>query len=188
MIRKNLFIYIVCFICLSCSSKKSIENEITFEVKYELLGEEYNFSKFIINPPKKWVELSTEQKDLLNKQINSPDENIKLESAFINELYNSFMFVSRFISNDENEFKSYLSAIRKINIDFNIVESRFFYNGIDIIQLMIMKNENVNIKLICSLPENTYLIDYIVPYEIYREEVKIIESSIGSIKISSPSN
>jgi len=54
-------------------------------------------------------------------------------------------------------------------------------NGINTIQYIITTAEVVLIKLIFNVRDFYYQLDYIIPKSIYEENLKSIESSIGSI-------
>lgn len=182
--KLKILIFLFCTVLISCESNSFKENEMTFEINKELLGESYIQTDFEISPPKAWEKLSDEQSKTIKDAIgkDSTDEQITLDAGFINDSYNSFLFISKLNSDFRDNLSTYISEIQNSNIENKLVESRYYYNGIDIIQLMIMKDENINIKLICSLPQTQYLVDYIISYDFYKESIKTIESSIGSIK------
>ena len=51
-------------------------------------------------------------------------------------------------------------------------------------QLMVVASDFVLIKLICDTPESpVFEVDYVVPSDVYQQELRAIESSIGSLNL-----
>ena len=76
---------------------------------------------------------------------------------------------------------SYFNALQYNFSTKNVVLGEFNYNGFDVIQYIITTPEIVRIKLFIINLSNYYQIDYIIPYYLYRKNIKFIESSIGSL-------
>ena len=57
------------------------------------------------------------------------------------------------------------------------------HNGLDFHQFIFTKDDYITIKLITEVSDQMIImIDYIVPSKNYEEELRAIESSIGTIK------
>ena len=64
----------------------------------------------------------------------------------------------------------------------NINIANLKINNIDVMQYLITNDAHVTFKLFIS-SKYSYQVDYIIPLEIYKEELRKIESSIGTIAI-----
>ena len=80
--------------------------------------------------------------------------------------------------------KTLETAYRKQFPEATIQRAIFMKDAFRVHQLMIGTSEFVLIKLICNAPENpVFEVDYVAPRDVYKTELRAIESSIGSINL-----
>ncbi|HHE39289.1 MAG TPA: hypothetical protein ENL20_12055 [Candidatus Cloacimonetes bacterium] len=174
----------------NCSNKKqgNDKDQIIFHVDSLLLDSTYTNSKLEIDfkPPKNWKVISDELMESIkaNTETISDSINIDLQKVFMNKDISGFCFISTFEENyhSRNFVKDYILEIKKKNSEKSIKEGNFLYNDFKIMQLSIFDQDNINLKLIIqSQKQKTFLIDYIIPMKFYEDNLRAIESSIGSL-------
>ena len=165
--------------------------EVAFTVDYTLLSQEYISSETSIsfNPPKNWKQVSSQ----LMISIKENTQTMRDSSNIIIEPVNVFLDNERsftcFLSIIDNELSDdsiinkYIAEFKLKNQDLKINEGLFAHNDLNFHQLSFSKDDIVTIKLIAENSLNkTFMIDYILPLKFYEEELRSIESSIGTIK------
>ena len=165
--------------------------EVSFNIDRALLEEEVVFSELGIsfNPPKGWESTSPNLLDSLKAsfefQNELPDLDIELNNAIMN-LEKSFVCFVWIIKSDllaEDIQNNYLDFFRNTNPDLQLNEGAFAHNKMDFRQITFVKDDFITIKLLTSSDnENVFMLDYVLPTRNYEEELRSIESSIGSIK------
>jgi hypothetical protein len=122
-----------------------------------------------------------------NTQIMRDSSNIIIEpvNVFLDNERSFTCFLS-IIDNelsDDSIINKYIAEFKLKNQDLKINEGLFAHNDLDFHQLSFSKDDIVTIKLIAENSMNkTFMIDYILPLKFYEEELRSIESSIGTIK------
>ena len=165
--------------------------EVSFNIDRALLEEEVVFSELGIsfNPPKGWESTSPNLLDSLKAsfefQNELPDLDIELNNAIMN-LEKSFVCFVWIIKSDllaEDIQNNYLDYFRNTNPDLQLNKGAFAHNKMDFRQITFVKDDFITIKLLTSSDdENVFMLDYVLPTRNYEEELRSIESSIGSIK------
>ena len=187
---KNL-IKILCLSLIGCNSEdnsnlKLVEN-INIFVDYDKLSSNYNFSdsSTIFNPPINWTRSSKDAIEAFNKKLNDNDNviDINVEDSFISD-DGSFVLISRINSNESNFNyipKDYLELMKEqFSVD-SIIHYTFNVNNILVRQYLITL-ENIMIFKIFIENNNNFELDFFLSKELYNNQIKSIESSIGSIK------
>ncbi|MCX8010596.1 MAG: hypothetical protein N3A61_05540 [Ignavibacteria bacterium] len=185
---------------ISCKKQddgtKNISNELIFNIDSTLIGEKISDIKykFELHPPKNWSGVS----ESIFKQIYSRIQTLQTQEQisyiplylFFDEANGSMLSVNQIIIQNDS-----MSFVKKMKIFEDGLKQKFDSSFIkggsfkkennDFYQFLIRNNEFVNFKITFE-SDNRYLInfDYIVPVKVYQNEIKAIESSIGSIKIN----
>jgi len=96
----------------------------------------------------------------------------------------STSILSKIISEKDvfNEIDTTYYKLLANNLETKYIDqNKIKINGINTIQYIVTTTEVVLIKLIFNVRDFYYQLDYIIPKSIYEENLKSIESSIGSI-------
>jgi hypothetical protein len=166
-------------------------DEIQFEVTDTLLGSmitnddnmfEFSVPKLLSVPESNFMELE----DQLNSNL-ADDINISLLYVWTDSVKENSLSVSKIILTDDflSDPIDYYSGIIGNTDLFKIAsKAKFLKDGVLISQFITKHNNHIIIKIIFQ-PKADYLIqfDYIFNEKNYKQEVRSIESSIGSIKI-----
>ena len=190
-IRNTISIIVLLLSTISCSPDNKINDgftEVVFNVDSNLLSktpvtienifqitypsdfnkiDDINFQKiktviesdtasFFRLSPLTVYKSSSGSTSILSKIISEENVFNKIDTTYYNLLANNF-------------------EIKKVN------QGKIIINGIKTIQYIITTQEIVLIKLIFILKGFYYQLDYIIPLSIYKENLRSIESSIGSI-------
>ena len=191
--KKLIIVLFIVVMIMGCAKEQATTKfaKITFNVDQSQLAEEYICPDVGISfhPPKNWEQISSELlisvKDNLVTSKDTSNINIIPLNVFM-DMEKSF---TCFLSTFNNELpvsdtgENYLNEFRLINQDLKFNEGSFAHNKLDFHQLTFTKNNLVTIKLIAIInDQKIFMIDYVVPSKYYEEELRAIESSIGSIK------
>ncbi|MBN1897355.1 MAG: hypothetical protein JW827_01140 [Spirochaetes bacterium] len=187
MSEKNSFSFLsfFCFLLLISCGK----NEVTFRVDKNLLKEVYESMDTGIQVwiPRGLEKISKRQQSLVKERIKKDTLiQIELEEFYINMKDGIFCFISTFkepgkISRVVNEYKEKLAAAYP---DSKIRYAAFYSRGIDFHQFQVVSAKFVNYKLLFfNRNRDIIQIDYIIPFQYYKEQLRSIESSIGSIRL-----
>ena len=108
--------------------------------------------------------------------------------VFVNEATQAMCVVSRVegvkITPDGTLLQTLESAYRSQFPMGKIQRATFRKDAFRMHQLMVVAADFVLIKFICETPESpVFEIDYVVPSEVYQQELRAIESSIGSLSV-----
>jgi len=192
---KVIVIMVLVLSLVGCAKEQATTKfaEVTFAVDRTLLSQEYISSETGIsfNPPKNWKQVSPQLMISIkeNTQTMRDSSNIKIEliDVFMNNERSFTCWLSA-INNelsDDSLIKGYIEEFKLINKDIKINQGLFSHNDVNFNQLLFSKDDLVTIKLIAENSMNkTFMIDYILPLKFYEEELRSIESSIGTIKVS----
>ena len=107
---------------------------------------------------------------------------------FLNEGSRAMCIVSNLkgvdIAPDETLLKTLETAYQDKFPNATVQRAIFMKDAFRIHQLMVIAADFVLIKLICDAPESlVFEVDYHVPRDVYKTELRAIESSIGSINL-----
>ncbi len=187
------FIALIFFTC-ACDKKtesdKANLEEIHFTVNQNLLGNkiiyddlfEFYVPKLLIIQESDFTRLEDQLNSFLNDSIK-----ISLLYVFTDSSKENSLSVGRIILDDEifiDPIDYYSKVIGSTDLFKSSSKAKFLKNGLLISQFITNHNNHIIIKIIFQ-PKENYLIqlDYIFNEENYKQEVRSIESSIGSIKI-----
>ena len=108
--------------------------------------------------------------------------------VFVNENSRAMCVVSGLkdsvVAPDETLLKTLETAYRTKFPVATVQRTIFLKGAIRMHELMVGTSEYVLIKLICDAPaSHVFEVDYVVPKDVYKAELRAIESSIGSINL-----
>ncbi len=186
----NKLIMIIIFFLIGCnnSNKDVIYEEIDFFVDISLLSEKQIIdNNFYFNCPDQLNEVTKKEFNKINESIKN-NQNSFLELDLI-KVYGSDsnfgILINKII--DKNVFKKidesdYFEQIKNNFKSSKIAIGKYQHNNVRFNQVIISSDIMVVIKIIIDINESFYQLDYLVPTLIYKDVLKSIESSIGSIK------
>lgn len=184
------------FSLIACSEQNNKIQELTFRIKEELLDSAYVDTTHNISfrPPRFFKSLSPDDLEQLVKSQENMASSAELKElkltpifAFADSSQKSYCFVSAIESHAYNDnesiIKIYKEKIKNKFINSNIKEGIYKIKDIIVHQLTLMDQNMVTIKLILN-PEasDPIVVDYMMPLQIYRKNLRAVESSIGTIK------
>lgn len=172
-------------------SVKANPEEIHFTVNETLLGNKIihdeNLFEFYVP-----ILLTVQENDFskIEQQLNSVLHDgieLSLLNVWTDSVKENSLSVSRIILNDKiliDPIDYYSEVIGNTDLFKSASKAKFLKDGLLISQFITNHNQHIIIKIIFQ-PKENYLIqfDYIFNEENYKQEVRSIESSIGSIKI-----
>ncbi|MDA3813107.1 MAG: hypothetical protein PF570_02520 [Candidatus Cloacimonetes bacterium] len=191
--KKIMLVLFVVVMILGCTKEQATAEfaDVTFSVDQSLLSEEYICSDIGISfyPPTGWERISSGLMTAITEKLKASQDTTGVTilplDVFMDKEKSATCFISIFISEfpaDETR-KNYLNEIRIKNQDLSINEGTFAHNELDFYQLTFTKDDLITVKLIAANNEQkVFMIDYAVPSKYYEEELRTIESSIGTIK------
>ena len=108
--------------------------------------------------------------------------------VFMNEDSRAMCVVSRLeggtVPLDETLLQTLETAYRTQFPRATVQRATFMKGAFRVHQLMVGTSDFVLVKLVCNAPENpVFEVDYVVPRNVYKTELRAIESSIGSINL-----
>ncbi len=192
--KKILLVSFIVVMILSCTKEQANTaefTEVTFSVDRSLLSNEYICSDVNISfyPPLGWEQISPVLMTAIKMKLKASQDTTGVTILPLNVFMDKEKSFTCFISIFNSEFpadetvENYLNEIRLKNIDLNITEGTFAHNGLDFHQLTFTKGDKITVKLIAiNNEQKVFMIDYAVPSKYYEEELRTIESSIGTIK------
>jgi len=189
---KILFIVLISLVLLNCTKdKKKDELEtLVFNVDSLLIGERYTNDELVISfcPPKEWNQISSDLMSSIEQSLQEMEDSssvdIKLQNVFLNQKNSCICFLSTFQKTmpAAQIRDAYLTELYAGDIQGSVTEGSYLHNGFNIRQLIHVQDDQVTIKLICiSDDEHIFMLDYIVPSQFYEQNIRTIESSIGTI-------
>ena len=179
------------FSMISCSNSIKLTddfNEVVFNVDENLLADTPVMidNNFRIKYPLDFNEIDGINFQTIKTTIDSDTKSFFQMSLLVanNSLKGSSSILSKILS-EKNVFNELDSNYYNLLVDNfgtkNVNKGKIKINGIKTIQYIITTPEFVLIKLIFYLKGFYYQLDYIIPFSIYEENLRSIESSIGSI-------
>ena len=189
---KILLIILISIVLLNCTKDKTKEKPetLTFNVDSLLIGEQYTNTEIGISfyPPKEWNQISSDLMVSIEQSLQEMEDSsavdIILQNVFLNQKNSCICFLSTFQKTmpAAQIRDAYLTELYAGDIQGSVTEGSYLHNGFNIRQLIHVQDDQVTIKLICiSDDEHIFLLDYIVPSQFYRQNIRAIESSIGTL-------
>lgn len=187
---KILIIVLISLFLLNCTKDKKKEEleMLVFNVDSLLIGEQYTEIGISFYPPKEWNQISSDLmasiEQSLQEMEDSSSVNIILQNVFLNQKNSCICFLSTFQKTmpAAQIREIYLTELFAGDIQGSITEASYLHNGFNIRQLIHVQDDQVTIKLICiSDDEHIFMLDYIVPSQFYEQNIRAIESSIGTL-------
>ena len=189
---KILIIILISIVLLNCTKDKTKEKPetLTFNVDSLLIGERYTNGDIGISfcPPKEWDQISSDLMTSIEQSLQEMEDSsavdIILQNVFLNQKNSCICFLSTFQKTmPAVEIRdTYLTELYAGDIQGSVTEGSYLHNGFNIRQLIHVQDDQVTIKLICiSDDEHIFLLDYIVPSQFYGQNIRSIESSIGTL-------
>ena len=189
---KILLFVLISLILLNCAKDKNKEEleTLVFNIDSLLIGEQYTNPEIGISfcPPKEWNQLSsklmTSIEQSLQEMEDSSSVDIILQDVFLNQINSCICFLSTFQKTitAKQIRDAYLTELLAGDIQGSVTEGSYLHNGLNIRQLIHVQDDQITIKLVCiSDDENIFMLDYIVPAQFYEQNIRAIESSLGTI-------
>jgi hypothetical protein len=190
-------LFIVFLLILSCQNdnKNTFEkaSELSFAIDNNLLGTaiiDLNQS-LSYSVPKFWLNSDSSKFSKLFEFVNYEKNNLNiilhLKNVFADSNTKSYLVVSE-LKSETNNFNlkmlnQEITELLKVKFDSaSFKKALFTKDGIEVLQFLLIQKESVNFKLIFLTKNNKFLqFDYFISLETYINEIKSVESSIGSI-------
>lgn len=195
---KWVCLHIVLLLALLISCGKSNEppqqfEELSFEINEALLGPSFADStlRFSFHPPIGWEQVPDTTMEKVQEELSDvigQENGIQVTPIrfFINKEKGSSCTLSRVIGLDlsrqaQGSLEEYESLLRAKFPGASVKKGTFRIHEINVFQFLITDEQRVIFKLLCSdFQKQTFQVDYVVPRSVYRQQIKAIESSIGS--------
>jgi hypothetical protein len=185
-LNNYLLILILIFMFGGCS--ESTQNysddypEMEFQVNSELLSDTLTqISEFEFNLPLNWSKVNSDQFSAINKIFYNDTllNNFKILNGYQNN--NSLILIavtdstnkSKIINNFSNELEK---TFKRSSINF----SKFRISDIEVSQFIATNETHTSFHLFLNL-DAFYLIEFLIPLETYKQQIQMIESTIGTI-------
>lgn len=187
----NLCFFLLIFICCEKNKSPDQPEHLAFNVDSLLIGTTFVNKDLGItfNPPVNWEPVNTDvikQLKSNSKNVISDSSNIELNpvQVFVNKELLCYCFLSTFNSqeNPDEIRNKYISNFKGKYLSKDIKEAKFAYRKFKFNQIFLFNDNMVYLKLIIrNESTNIFMIDYAIPDRFYENQLKAIESSIGSL-------
>ena len=178
-------------------SRKNYERQqviMEFTVDSSLVNnEKSNFPElgFTINFPLNFAKIETNDSLVRNVIARNQEQNVTLKEAYASSNNKSFSFVFDLRGVTPNEYNIYrqgiLDTANTVGSIWNSTSvSTYNYSCLSIEQFLLYNNDYVCFKLVCQdrvteFERRDFEIVYLLSRDFYQENIKSVESSIGSI-------
>lgn len=168
------------------SDSKAKRNDLAFEVNEKFLGESYldSLSNITLRIPVGWKDSDDSSDNTLQSKMSLLRQNSNSKKFYLDSLQKASLIIS-YIDQPENLDLIFTNPDSVYNTTKNwmsITKSQFVLNGLETFQFLLQNQNVVNFKLLVRGRNTTLQVDYIVDRASYIQEIKKIESSIGSIE------
>lgn len=196
-IRKglNICLLVVFFVIqTACTKQETPKNEtplVTFQVNRQLLGDSVASTLYKITffPPKDWITLPKDIEEQFRsklEQANTGDIRPQPLYVFVAKKSKATLMVSslEFAQLDTNVAMKRLYYVNRIKsqIDSTMLRVAEFRKGtIVCTQCVIRTPTQISFKLLIESEQKLLQFDYIILLSVYNQEIRAVESSIGSI-------
>ena len=186
MHNSNLLVVVLFLFISSCSKNNSSNVEsLEFEINDNLLSDEISIDEMnlSIRPPIDWYEIVGEDFEKASQSIKEADNlfSLKLKHMFVSN--NASTLIINEVGGTDFDYlpDDFQSLLRdNFNVE-SILDSEFFINEIPIKQFIINISDKIIFKLFINNINNDLQIDYIIPRNEYANELRKLESSLGSL-------
>ena len=156
-------------------------------------NEKSNFPElgFTINFPLNFAKIETNDSLVRNVIARNQEQNVTLKEAYASSNNKSFSFVFDLRGVTPNEYNIYrqgiLDTANTVGSIWNSTSvSTYNYSCLSIEQFLLYNNDYVCFKLVCQdrvteFERRDFEIVYLLSRDFYQENIKSVESSIGSI-------
>ena len=187
IIRNYTFLtMILLFLISSCSENKSSKVEsLEFEINDNLLSDEISIDEInlSIRPPVDWYEIIGDDFEKASQNIKEADNlfSLKLKHMFVSN-NTSTLIINKVGGTGFDYLPDNFQNILRDNFNVeSVLHSEFFINEIPIKQFIINISDKIIFKLFINNINNDLQIDYIIPRNKYANELRKLESSLGSL-------
>ena len=191
--KKFVIVLFIVIMIMGCAKEHATTKfaEVIFNVDQSLLAEEYICSDVGISfhPPKNWEQISSELLISVKENLIASKDTSNISIVPLNVFMNMEKSFTCFLSTFDNDLlardtcENYINEFRMKNQELQYNEGSFAHNDLDFHQFIFTKDDFITINLfILFKDQKVIMIDYIMPSKYYEEELKVIESSIGTIK------
>ena len=180
---------IIATLFYSCSNEPSIDfqdfEKINFNVNTNLISDPIIFDDSFVMSVPNIVFKNSDAFNALN-DLSKMDGNsyfpFRLIDVFSND--NILIYIGQIEQTNlfSNLNSNYIEALKKTYNVESINMGKFNVNGLNLVQYMFNDENSFTIKLYVKILEKFYEITYILNSSIYKDSLKFIESSIGSVK------
>jgi len=175
---------------IGCQKEAPQVPAMAFAVEAERLGETHQLeaSGFQFQAPQRWQPLTIQQVDTVTQSLDLAGEAVVFhpQHVFLDSVNSSVLSVATFRLAEapfEEQMAAYGHLLAERFEADSVRQTLFVKDGITMAQFLVQPEGLVNFKLVFeAAPDHLVQFDYIVPHAEYHQEVKNIESSIGSIQ------
>lgn len=189
-----LLVSVFSFNCKNGNTETKQIKPLAFNIDSSLIGSEISFPAIGIsfNPPAK-LKHSDDFFEKVTQKYNQTQNAANEFSAKPLEVFTdpdlNILIISSTALDNQNPPDDYLEKITSsLKTQFKNDKPKFnqyLKNGIKINQFIIQDSVNVVFKLLFATPNNNIIqFDYVIQQSSYRDEIKGVESSIGTIRYS----
>ena len=183
----------------SCNQSNELSQpfeELSFVVDKSLLGPSFTDSTlgFSFHPPMGWeqvhdttmVKVREALSDVIGRESDSQVSSLRF---FISLEKGSSCVLSRLSGLDlsgqvQGSLEEYESRLRGKFTGANVKKGAFRIDGLKVFQFLVTDDQRVIFKLMCcGSQKQNFQVEYVVPRSVYRQQIKAIESSIGSFRL-----
>ncbi|MBT3168989.1 MAG: hypothetical protein HN952_04565 [Candidatus Cloacimonetes bacterium] len=169
---------------LACANSKESAESVIFNVDSLLIDEVFidNEINVSFHPPINWTKLPKEQFQIIAEKISTLDSleiEVILKQIFVSKEEQNVCVISNIVKDDVLIIAQYVDLLR--NQHEILQELDFAYNGFLFKQISINNDEKIMLKFLIYNDNKIFMIDYLLKTNLYPNQVRAIESSIGSL-------
>ncbi len=177
----------------SCSNHSGGESDfpaIGFRVDSDLLSSPVLVDgSFSIQTPADWFAVQGDSFETIAQALSSDTTSfLRVKVLTVHQSHLGSSCVISKIIDDSFHFglldQSFEEMLRRTTQTENVSRDAFRLNGIDTVQYLIITGDIITFKLFSSIDGSFYQMDYFVPASIYQDEMRKLESSIGTIMLA----
>ena len=167
-------------------------SELFFHIDSSQLGSLFESESLgvALHPPKGWTVMGSDSREKLRRQLMAEQNDseplaINPVAIFMDTASGALLSVNHLevMSTDSSAFMSYTQTLENAFPGQSVKKADFSKDGMPFIQYLIQGNKQIAFKLITTTGNKSNLqFDYIIPVHAYVDQIKAIESSIGSIR------
>ena len=179
---------------VSCSGEADGEDTFLpaeFEVRQDLLSAPTVIdSAFAIQTPSGWADIEANAFDIVREAIAGDTASFfALEPLrVVSSPAGASLIISK-LGHRRHVFdllgEDFEQRLKVTSRSDDVVRGTFSVDDAKVVQYRIITPDVIAFKLFCLIAGNYYQIDYLLPTGVYRDEIRKVESSIGSIRSQS---